>query len=167
MGENMNIFYVDTDPVVAASNLLDKHVVKMPLESAQMLCTAHRVLDNTEVVAGQPIYKVVHKNHPSTIWTRQTTENYSWLYRHFIGLCEEYYSRYNKRHLCDIKFAHALSHLPKNLPYGNFTQPPQCMPSHCKVEGDSIAAYRKYYQIEKKHIAKWKDDSTKPKWYDG
>ena len=69
----MNIFYVDTDPVVAASNLLDKHVVKMPLESAQMLCTAHRVLDNVEVVAGQPIYRVVHKNPPSTICTRQTT----------------------------------------------------------------------------------------------
>ena len=89
----MNIFYVDTDPVVAASNLLDKHICKMPLESAQMLCTAHRVLDNSEFVAGQPLYKIAHKNHPSSIWVRQTTENYSWLYRHFIGLCEEYHTR--------------------------------------------------------------------------
>ena len=157
---------MDSNPTIAASNLLDKHIVKMPLESAQMLCTAHRVLDNVDVVAGQPIYRSAYKNHPSTIWARQTSENYSWLYRHFIGLCEEYASRYDKIHLCDTKFAHALSHLPKNIPYGDFIQPPQCMPLHCKVEGDSIAAYRKYYQTEKKNIAVWKDEATKPKWYD-
>ena len=75
----MNIFYFNHSPITSAEAQPDKMLVKMPLETAQMLCTAHRVLDNVEVVAGQPIYRLVHKNHPSTIWTRQTTENYSWL----------------------------------------------------------------------------------------
>ena len=143
--------------------MVDRHIVKMPLESAQMLCTAHRILDDVSVVAGVPIYKATHKNHPSAVWVRQSTENYSWLYRHFMALCDEYTLRYGKTHLCDTKFHLALSHLPKNLPYGDFTEPPACMPDNCKIDGDTIASYRKYYITEKRHIAYWKTNI--PLWY--
>ena len=61
----MNIFYLDRDPVKAAQVQYNKHVVKMILESAQMLCTAHRYYGNENVP-----YKSAHINHPSSIWCR-------------------------------------------------------------------------------------------------
>ena len=84
----MNIFYLDEDPKLAAIYQYNKHVVKMILESAQMLCTAHHVImgDDADVP-----YKTTHKNHPSTIWARQSGQNYAWLYHHMIALGEEYY----------------------------------------------------------------------------
>ena len=66
----MNIFYLDRNPVVAAQMMCDKHVVKMILESAQILSTAHRVLDGDEHADNVGMYKMTHKNHPSTIWVR-------------------------------------------------------------------------------------------------
>ena len=162
----MNIFYLDKDPVIAATMMCDKHVVKMPLESAQMLCTNHRILDGVDFLCGKPLYKIAHKNHPSTIWARQSTENYSWLYRHFIALCDEYTIRYGKKHLCDTKYSLALSHLPKSLPYGEFTEPPPCMPDYCKVDGDAVSSYRQYYIKEKHTFATWKEPSVAPKWFD-
>ena len=77
----MNIFYLDEDPEVAAIVQYNKHVVKMILESAQMLCTAHRYYDNDDVP-----YKTAHLNHPSTIWVRQNTKHYFWLYKHMLAL---------------------------------------------------------------------------------
>ena len=93
----MNIFYLDSDPVKAAKVQYNKHVVKMILESAQMLCTAHHLLDpcNSDDIP----YKIAHKNHPSTIWVRQSASHYLWLYHHMIALGEEYTRRYNKTHL--------------------------------------------------------------------
>jgi len=162
----MNIFYLDKDPVQAATMMCDKHVVKMPLESAQMLCTNHRVVDDVDSLHNIPLYKIAHKNHPSTIWARQSKENYLWLYDHFVALCDEYTHRYGKRHLCDTKYSVVLSEPPINLPDGSFTEPPQCMPDYCKIEGDSITSYRQYYMNEKHTIAVWKDESRKPIWYE-
>ena len=160
----LNIFYLDKDPIVAAKSQCDKHIVKMPLESAQMLCTAHRVLDNIDVLAGQHLYKATHINHPSSIWVRENKEHYMWLYEHFIALCQEYTNRYGKQHLCFTKFNLVLSHLPKNLPYSKFVDPPTCMPDYCKVDRDTVSSYRKYYVTEKRHIAEWK--TKKPEWYE-
>ena len=67
----------------AAQNLPDKLVVKMPLESAQMLSTAHRVLDGDDIADELGVYKIAHINHPCTIWVRETSQNYLWLYYHF------------------------------------------------------------------------------------
>jgi len=84
----MNIFYLDKDPVTAAILQYNKHVVKMILESAQMLCTAHHeLLDEPDVP-----YKPAHVNHPSTIWCRQNTRHYFWLYEHMLALGHEYTS---------------------------------------------------------------------------
>ena len=145
----MNIFYLDEDPKLAAIYQYNKHVVKMILESAQMLCTAHHVImgDDADVP-----YKTTHKNHPSTIWARQSGQNYVWLYHHMIALGEEYYVRYGKKHLSITKCEDKLAKLPGGILETGFTQPPQCMPDKYKDEC-SIQAYWNYYIGEKYKVA--------------
>ena len=108
----MNIFILDNNPVKAAQMQCDKHVPKMVVESGQMLSTVHRMLDGkmerrlskSGKVRVQYwkladdreniLYKACHFNHPSTIWTRESIENYMWHYNHFAALCDEYTYRY-------------------------------------------------------------------------
>ena len=144
----MNIFYLDNNPVKAAQVQYNKHVVKMILESAQMLCTAHHHYDNGHNVP----YKKAHYNHPSTIWCRQNASQYMWLYDHMIALGKEYTKRYKKTHLTITKCAEVLKQLPPTIPETIFTEPPQCMPEDYKVEGDSLSAYWSYYEQEKQLI---------------
>ena len=145
----MNIFYLDNDPAKAASYFYDKHKVKMILESAQMLCTAHHHYGNGDNVP----YKKAHYNHPSTIWCRQNASQYMWLYDHMIALGKEYTKRYNKTHLTIIKCANVLKQLPPTIPEGTFTEPPQCMPDHHKVPDCSVTAYWNYYEQDKHTVA--------------
>jgi len=72
----MNIFYIDSNPIVAAQQLTDDHIRKMQIESAQMCCTAHWA------VGSEAPYKKEHFNHPSTILTRQSIQHYNWLIEH-------------------------------------------------------------------------------------
>ena len=145
----MNIFYLSTDPEKAAQMMYNKHVVKMILESAQLLCTAHVISDgeNTNVP-----YKVTHKNHPSAIWARESTSNYKWLYDHMIALGEEYTRRYGKKHLTIIKCSGVLSKAPANVTKTELTPMPQCMPDQYKVPGNSVEAYWNYYEAEKVNV---------------
>ena len=82
----MNIFYLDEDPVLAAQMHCDKHVVKMILESAQLLSTAHLLIDGDELADERGLYKATHKNHPSSKWVRDSSENYEWLWNLFDQL---------------------------------------------------------------------------------
>ncbi len=145
----MNIFYLDKDPAKAASYFYDKHKVKMILESAQMLCTAHHHYGNGDNVP----YKKAHYNHPSTIWCRQNASQYMWLYDHMIALGREYTKRYNKTHLTIIKCKDVLKQLPPAIPDSTFIEPPQCMPDHHKVPDCSITAYWNYYEQDKHTVA--------------
>ena len=147
----MNIFYLHSDPVKAAKYQYNKHVVKMILESAQMLCTAHHLLDpcNSDDIP----YKVAHKNHPSTIWVRYSAPHYLWLYHHMIALGEEYTKRYGKKHLTITKCKDVLARYPGGIFNVGFSEPPQCMPDEYKVEGDSIQAYWNYYIGDKWKVA--------------
>ena len=145
----MNIFYLHKDPVEAAKLQYNKHVVKMILESAQMLCTAHHEIMGDD--ANVP-YKRAHVNHPSTIWARRSAQNYVWLYDHFVALAQEYKKRYGKDHLSYTKCEPYLRFLPGGLPFTGFTQPPQAMPDEYKDEC-SLQAYWNYYINDKKHIA--------------
>ena len=145
----MNIFYLDKDPAKAASYFYDKHKVKMILESAQMLCTAHHHYGNGDNVP----YKKAHYNHPSTIWCRQNAIQYMWLYDHMIALGEEYTKRYKKTHLTIIKCKEVLKQLPPTIPDSTFTEPPQCMPDHHKVPDCSVTAYWNYYEQDKHTVA--------------
>jgi hypothetical protein len=165
----MNIFFIHENPVISAMSMTDKHVVKMIIESAQLMSTAHRLLDGKRniihVVRKSHIkslnchyelpedlenvmYKLTHQNHPSAIWTRSSAHNYMWLYQHFIALCNEYTRRYNRTHLTYTKLHRALRYPPKNIPVGTFTYPPQAMPNIYK-HSDTVIAYRKYYTAEK------------------
>ena len=147
----MNIFYLDKDPVKAAQIQYNKHVVKMILESAQMLCTAHHchsLADETEWVP----YKKAHVNHPSTRWVRQSASNYLWLYYHMLALGDEYTKRYGKTHLSITKCFLPLYRIPVGIPSNGFIQPPQCMPDEFKDEC-SVKAYWNYYIGEKYTVA--------------
>ena len=145
----MNIFYLDKDPVKAAKMQYNKHVVKMILESAQMLCTAHHCIMGSD--ADVP-YKSAHKNHPSTIWARQSAQNYAWLYHHMMALGAEYTKRYGKKHLSITKCEDKLAILPGGILETGFEQPPQCMPDEYK-DKCSVKAYWNYYIGEKHSVA--------------
>ena len=183
----MNIFYLDKDPVAAAQMSCDKHVVKMILESAQMLCSAKRVLDGIEYTdftkngrkirrwrlensnLEQTIYKAGWLGHPSTQWVMASAYNYIWLYKHMMALNEEYKLRYNhtKDHLCIQKLGDVLSTPPTNAPINVMgTDATPAMPDECKVPGDVVASSRKYNKLEKKRFAKWeKHGAVMPDWF--
>ena len=178
----MNIFILNEDPVRSALDQCDKHIVKMPLESAQMLSTAHRILDGTETKrpskSGKTmvkywtldsqfeniIYAVAHRGHPCTVWTMETKANYTWHYEHFVALSEEYKYRYNREHLSYTKLKDILRNPPKNIPDGGLTPFPQAMPDDAK-DSDPIKAYRNYYGMYKKELAVWNNGRPAPNWW--
>ena len=144
----MNIFYLDKCPKISAKYQYNKHVVKMILESAQMLCTAHHELLHDPLVP----YKKAHRHHPCTVWTMRSGQNYAWLYYHMMALGDEYTKRYNKTHLSIIKCEDKLAKLPGGILETGFEQPPQAMPDEYKNKC-SIQAYWNYYIGDKSHIA--------------
>ena len=177
----MNIFYLDKNPKICAMYHNDKHVVKMILEYAQLLSTAHRVLDGTlssrlsktgrkQSWYGLPdqreslLYNATHINHPSAKWARDSYDNYKWLYELFCACCEEYTFRYGKVHLTDKKLRHVLCNAPKNISNDPFEDPWRAMPDEVKIGDDSLASYRNYYINNKTHLASWKKRNI-PEWY--
>ena len=150
----MNIFYLSRCPHKSAKLMCDKHIVKMILESAQMLCTAHHV--NGTLLLKSDIYKPAYKNHPSTKWARESAKQYKWLYEHFCTLCDEYTRRYGKVHSTEKKLRSILFIHPTYFDYIGFSPPPKCMPDIYK-KGHTVFAYRKYYANAKKHFAKYTD----------
>ena len=143
----MNIFYLSHDPDEAARVMYNRHVVKMILESAQLLCTAHHEYGNHDVP-----YKPTHKNHPSAIWTRSNNLAYMWVYDHMMALGEEYKRRYGRTHLTIDKCRDALMDPPVGIPSNEWQDPPQCMPDQYKC-GDTVNAYWNYYEGEKFAVA--------------
>ena len=179
----MNIFYLHENPKICAEMHLDKHSSKMLVEYAQLLSTAHRVLDGKEVTRLNKIgrtmktyihptrdhylYKSCHVNHPSAIWVRQSSKNYMWLYAMWKELNKEYMYRYSKDapHASFRKLDSHLKQTPRTIPRGiDFTQPTQAMPDDVKNES-SLTAYRDYYIKYKQHLAKWKLRGM-PYWYE-
>jgi hypothetical protein len=157
----MNIFYVHSNPQVAGQMLCDKHVVKMILESVQLLSTAHHVAGNPALAP----YKVTHRNHPSSVWVRSNKLNYRWLYRHTLALLDEYTYRYGKAHAC-VKYMDMLASIPSGIPITHIdsvSPMPQCMPDVYKVVDDPVQGYRNYYKHGKKHLLQYKR-RNKPEW---
>jgi len=179
----MNIFILDNDPVIAAQEQCDKHVVKMIVESAQMLSTVHRMLDG--VMERRPsksgamlqywklndqreniLYKACHFNHPSTVWTRESKANYQWHYKHFIALCDEYTYRYGKVHSTDTKLRIALQQIPTNIPEKHMTPFKLAMGSNpeCILE-DAVESYRRFYETKQKRFTMVWTKRPVPKWF--
>jgi len=185
----MNIFILSEDPVTAAQMQCDKHVVKMIVESAQMLSTAHRVLDGKlmlkpsksgkrmikywclfegadDLEAEILYYKAVHMGHPCTVWTTLSSGNYRWHYEHFVALCDEYTYRYGKVHKTDSLLRSALWTLPRNIDDGPLTpfalamgSNPECMFS------DAVKSYRLYYKTKQDRFKMAWTNRNVPKWF--
>lgn len=161
----MNIFYLDEDPRAAAKAHCDKHCVKMILETAQLLSTAHRELDGDEYADTHSLYKATHKNHPSAIWVRASAANYDWTYRLLVELCGQYSYRYGNTHKTE-QLVEPLRTFPVNIPTDvPFTEPPQCMPDGYKRDR-TVDAYRAYYHGDKASFAVWRH-SMPPAWWVG
>ena len=147
----MNIFFLHKDPSRAAKAQCDKHVVKMVLETTQMLSTAARR-------QGHDVgYQSAYPKHPMTIWVGDTRDNFCWTLQHAIELSKEYTVRYSKLHASQKVIDNIHKYYP-NISFDNITEPPQCMPDEFKCD-DYVRAYRDYY-IHK--IGEWK---RPPKWF--
>lgn len=180
----MNIFVLDESPYKAAELQCDKHVVKMIVETAQLLSTAHRMLDGhlTTVTTKSgrkgrhyaldddredALYKACHFNHPSAVWAREDYNNYVWLYQHFRALCNEYTYRYGKTHATETKLSEVLSKAPNNIPLKERTpfklamgNEPQCI----NID-NPVASYRAYYRTKKDRFKMAWTHRDVPAWF--
>ena len=157
----MNIFRVDNDPILSAQMLCDKHIVKMPLETAQMLCSVWHRYNLGHLVT----YKEAYKNHPCTRWAGDSKENYRWLVKHGMELCREYTKRYGKIHKCQSLLVFFNHTRPAFILDDDETPQPQCMPDEYKVDNDVVLAYRNYYVGAKSKIARWNKNRFMPLWF--
>ena len=178
----MNIFVLNNDPVIAAQESCDKHVVKMILETGQMLSTAHRVLDGElyydmskgdrprkikrwrlDGIREDMLWKASFVGHPCTQWCMESHLNYNWLCTHGVALCEEYTYRYGKTHKAEKLLRYLEEEFPVNIPIRNQTPFAQAMPEQYKNEC-AVQAYRNYYHGEKAYFAKWTNRDF-PNWW--
>jgi hypothetical protein len=190
----MNIFYLDPDPKTCAEMHVSKHVVKMIIEYAQLMSTAHRVLDGdeyTELSANgrrikrwrlnddrEPLLmKASHINHPSAIWCRENMSNYQWLFEMWTHLLDEYTYRYGKKHACG-RLVGPLAIPPLKISTSSkFFAPTPAMPSELKVlaenpqpgrKYDVLKSYHNYYNVAKRGFATWQgkiNSRPTPSWY--
>jgi hypothetical protein len=149
----VNIFVLSSDPAAAAGYLCNKHVVKMPVETAQMLCSAH---------SGPAPYKKTHVNHPCSIWARTSICNYQWLCEHGMAICDVYRQRYGRTHASQAVIEWCMNHVP-SLDGIALTAFVQAMPEKYKSNICVIRAYRDYYFHEKRHFAVWPNNDM-PFW---
>jgi hypothetical protein len=175
----VNIFYLDEDPRQCAEWMVDKHVVKMILETAQLLSTAHRILDGVESIdtsgprkkkvytlnddRNTILYSATHINHPSAVWARSSVENYNWLVDHLFALDAEYTFRYDKQHATITKMGVEIASPPLNLKEWDWTPMPSCMDPQYIIGEDPIANYRNYYKYGKASMHSWKKREA-PEW---
>ena len=184
----MNIFYLHTDPEKCAEFHCDKHVVKMIIEYAQLLSTAHRILDGeleTRVsvngktmvkywvlpdIKEKILYRAAYYNHPCAKWVRAAEDHYLYLLELWNSLNREFTKRYGKVHTTWKKLVQHLNQLPKNIDRNvGFHSPPQCMPDELKIAGtndpekNTIDAYRNFYKAHKSEFATWKTEI--PAWF--
>lgn len=158
----MNIFYTHNNPAQCAREHCTIHTRKMIIEYAQMLSTAHRVLDGNEQADEFNMYKKTHMNHPSAKWVRESKKNYWWLYVSFVSLCNIYENATGREHKTS-RLTVPLSIIPTNIPDGEFTEPPMAMPDDFKTENVK-ESYKSYIK------SKYSDWSTrkrkmKVEWY--
>jgi hypothetical protein len=162
----MNIFFLDSDPEVAAKQQCDKHCVKMILESTQLLCTTFWMQDI------KAPYKKTHYNHPSAIWARESKANFQWLVEHTAALFCEYTKRYGKVHKSADTFIWILENKHKlDFDKEELTEFAIAIAENqrCRQLKDfdslnTVEKYREYYCHDKSYMAKWNYSET-PDWY--
>jgi len=153
----MNIFILDNDIKTCAQYHCDQHVIKMILESVQILCTA------LNKKGFSTPYKSTHLNHPSILWVEQSFDNFLWLSELAVELNKEYKYRYDKH--SDHKSIAVLTEISQySFPSIGLTAFPQAMPDKYKVANDPVLAYRNFYRGDKAKFAKWTKRAP-PKWF--
>ncbi|ABR54477.1 conserved hypothetical protein [Methanococcus vannielii SB] len=155
----MQLFILDNDPKRAAKMHCDKHVVKMTLETAQILSTVHHLHNS---IYAEKCYKKTHEKHPCVLWASKTRKNYEWALELFKELLKEYTYRYKKIH----KSSEILPYLKHNPVYSEkneLTPFAKAIPE-LYWEDDAVLAYRKYYILEKSKFCKWSKRKV-PEWY--
>ncbi len=155
----INIFVLSINPVKAAEYHNNKHVVKMVIESAQLLSSAHHAHESEHALS---CYKPSHMNNPLALWTRASTSNYMWLLKHHKALLDEYTHRYGKVHKTSGILQY-LEHIPQGVPNIPRTPFHLSMPDVYKTPSP-VVSYRRYYIGEKAHIAKWTNREV-PLWF--
>lgn len=157
----MNIFFLHLNQQKCAKWHVDKHVIKMILESIQLLCSAHHVCPNKNN-SYKPVYKLTHENHPCSKWVRESVSNYKWLVKLSKELCYEYTYRYEKTHKSEQYINDLENNIPDIKDIG-FTNPNQVMDDMYKSNNneidDIIDAYKNYYYFEKYNLHSWKKRS--------
>lgn len=153
----MNLFILDEDQEKSVQSHCDRHVVKMILECAQILTTAHYLCDGE---LGEGWYKPTHQNHPVVRWAAETTGNYQYVYRQFELLSAEYTWRYGKTHLSWTRMGGVLHELPWDIRVGRAIEFYLAMPVEYGGRqrarlAETVRCYRAYYSGEKRRMFKW------------
>lgn len=165
----MNIFYTDSDPTLAAQSLPDRHIVKMPVETVQMLVSSLMRYDCNHGVLTQAgnIHKGGYANHPCTVWAGNTQSNFLWLLKHGHELCREYTFRYGRVHFAESQLS-VIDLLSDFIPDGKLTFPALAMPDRLQVS-DPVESYRNCIRAkvnEKPGVFLWNRGRAKPEWMD-
>jgi hypothetical protein len=160
----MNIFVLSEDPLEAAEMLCNKHVPKMIVESAQMLCSA--LVKHKHVEQYKVPYKATHFNHPCTKWVALSTSNSTWLMCHALQMCEEYTKRYKKIHKTQKVFFELYERFPNEYKsnWSMHTPFALAMPDEYKCD-NAVESYRRFYMKEKSKFAKWEPNTKIPAWW--
>ena len=182
----MNLFYLSDNPQLCAEWAVDSHCVKMILEAAQLLSTAHRILDGKPVIEERTLasgrkrnhtryalpdnrdaalYSATHVNHPCAIWVRNNQNNYAWAWQYLKEHCDEYTHRYGKIHKVEYSgLLKLLDNIPDNIPLTDFRSiPPSAMDAKYIISSVPTDNYRNYYKYGKAHLHKWKNRQP-PEW---
>ena len=171
----MNIFVVDECPITAARMLCDKHVPKMVVESAQMLASAlrrHGATDDVMPIAkttGRP-YKGGYHNHPCTVWTSVSQQNFLWLLHHGLPLSAESLKRFHRQHACHAPI-YEMGELFNIIPAGGLTPFARAFNKklypflYDEERYTAVEAYRTYYSLDKRRFASWDKGTPAPHWW--
>jgi hypothetical protein len=154
----LQIFVLSINPRRSARMLSDKDIIKMIVESSQILSSCHHIYNSRYK---NKLYKKIQIIDPYVIWVCKSKSNYLWLVEYLDELYKEYFFRYNKKHKSKEIFKF-LKKVPKNLLDIGLTKFPQALPEKYKSKS-AITAYRKFYASEKIYSAKW-NKRKKPKW---
>ena len=154
----MNIFALSECPEESAKQMIDKHIIKMPTETCQMLHTNILYFKYVQTYGKEPqlkdlkafhfrlgmeLMKPAMLNHSSTIWARQSIANFHWLYQHGVALCEEYTYRYGKRHGSHDRIINGMKHLEENdsfsVPHSGLTPVSITMDDSYRIDLDEYS----------------------------
>lgn len=148
-----------------AHRMLDGYVERRPSKSGKTMINYWRHPDDQMEVC---LYGAVHHNHPSTIWTRESKDNYIWHYEHFVALLDEFTHRFGKVSKTDVQLRYPLSNIPKNIPDIGPTPFKLAMGSNpeCMFPNDPVKSYRAFYHTKQNRFPmNWNKTRKMPNWF--